>query len=120
MRLPKDKYIHSLANYPTNFKYTLRTKNKICVQFEYVDTKLRVGWKDDKPIEDGVFWKDGRRHMIIDSHETPVKTLAVGLYIPVFLDTLRAMKISLKEYIKEFGEHHTEEEINKMLETLHF
>lgn len=102
---------NAIAAYPSEFKGTVISPTKICIQFIDVVSKLRVLTNEQyTPLHDGTY------NFIIKNTDTPIDVLSVGCQMPV-IETLQkalieAYKIYLKDhsakYREEYGKEFTE------------
>jgi len=99
---------HSLANYPTHFLGTVVSENKICLQFENVQSKLRF-----RQGAEYIKLPDTHKALPISTQGTPIDILAVGCQLPTLFDAHLALIEAYKEHHERFNDPRT---LNFLLE----
>jgi hypothetical protein len=94
------KYPFGFANYPKKFKGYVVSPDKICLQYEDTQIKLRKLEGDFKKL--GKIGKDSERFVPVVPLGTDIEVLAVGHQMPV----LQEMQLKLCEAYKEYYKLH--------------
>lgn len=98
---------YGIAAYPTRYKEFMITPNKICMQFDSVVVK---GRRLSEPKLDKI-------EVPNDPDGQDIETLAVGMYIPVYLEVLKQMKEAGVEYLRQ-GHPITDDQRQELLRLL--
>jgi hypothetical protein len=99
---PKTSYKASLALYPKSWKQTRVSENKICIQFNSADAKVRCPFEEQKlelpnRSEYGLF-------LPLRTVEDNVSCIAVGIQMPLWEDTLLGILDAFDEHLTRFDQ----------------
>lgn len=97
---PKTKYKASLALYPKEWRASKVSENKICIQFNNVDAKVRCPAEEQKlelpnRSEYGLF-------LPMRTIEDNVSCIAVGIQMPLWEPTLINILDAFDEHLMKF------------------
>lgn len=93
------KVKHGVAAYPKSFRGTLVSENKICIQFDNPDLKLRV----DSDSTEGLTKVNGSYMIGISANNTPVRFIAVGCRLDLINDLQNQLIDAYMEHEATYG-----------------
>ena len=93
----------AIAQYPGDFRECMVTKDKICMQFNEVPTKLRLLGHDAKQLPKGV---GSQPYVPLTPEPKSFGISAVGCYMPVLESTQEGLVTAYKEYLERFSEEY--------------
>ncbi len=99
------EHLHSLANYPTEFKGTVISPTKICLQFQDVQVKFRRNLDSTEWLK----MPDGHRAVAISDTGTDIALSSMGCQIPVLEDMQLRLITAYRAYYKFHGERYKKE-----------
>jgi hypothetical protein len=107
---------HGIASYPKSFRGCVVSENKICLQFDNPDLKLRV----DADHKENLTTVNGSYTLKVSADNTPVRFLAVGCRLDTINDLQNQLIDAYMEHEATFGQTpaiaHIVENLRKRLE----
>lgn len=104
---------NAIAAYPLEFRGTVISPTKICMQFNEVTSKLRVLTNDQyTPLNDGTY------NFIIKNTGTLIDVLSVGCQMPVIEMIQTALIQAYENYLRDHSERYREEYGKEFIEFL--
>lgn len=107
----KALYPHGMAAYPINWKQYVISEQKICIQFDDIQFKVRAS--EGKEGLKTNNW--GTHELPIDTHGTQLHTLAVGIPIGLYPEVIKNIVKAVKEHDELHPNYSVLQEIKEIL-----
>jgi len=93
------EYWHGIAAYPKAFRGCVVSENKICIQFDNPELKLRA----DAEHKQNLTSKNGYDILEVSGNNTPVRFIAVGCRLDIINDLQNQLIDAYAEHEAKFG-----------------
>jgi hypothetical protein len=99
----KRTFKHGIASYPLYWKEYFLSEDKICIHFKEVQMKTRTNVEGEEDLRT-TQW--GSKELPIDTQNTNISFLAIGIPIELHKELLQQLLKAYKEHVDKFNNKH--------------